>query len=167
MSSDDRSPAGNVISLFGGPVPSAPPVPAPAAPGRTAIGVSAEAPGFEDPRQDLGRRTLGKGTAQLGRRSGSVIYNLTTGMAASSVDLARLQGLLEGVIVHFEMAELSARWDEDVQAALQDVVLEWVQRVDAFDMQLHESGVSVSLQTQDDYGYYQYGFDVFPGRTLG
>ena len=83
------------------------------------------------------------------------------------MNLARLQGLLEGVIVNFEMAELSDRWDDDVQAALQDVVLEWVQRVDAFDMQLHESGVSISLQTQDDYGYYQYGFDVFPGRTVG
>jgi hypothetical protein len=129
--------------------------------------VSAEAPRFEDPRQDLGRRTLGKGTAQLGRRSGSVMYNLTTGMAASAVNLAQLQSLLEGVIVRFEVAELTARWDDDIQAALQDVVLEWVQRVDAFDMQIHESGVSVSIQTQDDYGYYQYGFDVFPGRTVG
>jgi hypothetical protein len=129
--------------------------------------VSAEAPRFEDPRQDLGRRTLGKGTAQLGRRSGSVMYNLTTGMAASAVNLAQLQSLLEGVIVKFEVAELTARWDNDIQAALQDVVLEWVQRVDAFDMQIHESGVSVSIQTQDDYGYYQYGFDVFPGRTVG
>jgi hypothetical protein len=95
------------------------------------------------------------------------MYNLTTGMAASAVNLAQLQSLLEGVIVRFEVAELTARWDDDIQAALQDVVLEWVQRVDAFDMQIHESGVSVSIQTQDDYGYYQYGFDVFPGRTVG
>ena len=77
----------------------------------------------------------------------------------------KLQSLLEAVIVEFEMEELAARWDDDVQTALQDAVLEWVQRVDAFELELHESGVSISLQTQDDYGYYQYGLDVFPGRA--
>lgn len=162
MSVEDRSRSGNVISLFGG----APPAPTPsAAPARADLRPVVEAPRTEDPRQDLGRRSLGKGTAQLGRRGGNVSYNLTTGMPASAVNLGKLQSLLEAVIVEFEMEELSARWDDDVQTALQDAVLEWVQRVDAFELELHESGVSISLQTQDDYGYYQYGLDVFPGRA--
>jgi hypothetical protein len=163
MSNDDRSNGGNVISLFGGPRPT---TPTEARPSRTELQPVPEAPRYEDPRQDLGRRTLGKGTAQLGRRGGSVTYNLVTGMPASAVNLGELQGLLEGVVSDFEMAELSARWDPEVKEALQDVLLEWVQRLDAFELQLHESGVSISLQTQDDYGYYQYGLDVFPGRTI-
>lgn len=162
MPTHDQNPDGNVISLFGGPRPASTPRRAPA---RTALHAAPEAPSFDDPRQDLGRRTLGKGTAQLGRRGGTVMYNLTTGMAAASVDLGRLQGLLEGVIVDFEQAELAARWREDVEEALQSTILEWVQRLDAFELELHESGVRVSLQTQDDFGYYQYGLDVFPGRS--
>ncbi|HCH61820.1 MAG TPA: hypothetical protein DFR83_03370 [Deltaproteobacteria bacterium] len=161
MSEDDRSRSGNVISLFGG---ARPPTLSPAAPARAELRRVAQAPQTEDPRQDLGRRTLGKGTAQLGRRGSSVMYNLATGMAASAVNLGKLQSLLEGVICELEMPELSERWDDEVRGALQDAVLEWVQRVDAFELEVHDSGVSISLQTQDDYGFYQYGFDVFPGR---
>ena len=162
MSEDDRSRSGNVISLFGG---SRPPTLSPSAPERTALRRVLKAPPTEDPRQDIGRRTLGKGTAQLGRRGSSVQYNLATGMSASGVNLGKLQSLLEGMICEFDMGELSERWDDDVRSALQDAVLEWVQRVDAFELELHDSGVSISLQTQDDYGFYQYGFDVFPGRS--
>mgnify|MGYP000742728105 CR=1 FL=1 len=161
MSKDDRSRGGNVISLFGGPRPPTPAAPPPA---KTELRPVPEALRYDDPRQDLGRRTLGKGTAQLGRRGGSVTYNLTTGMAASGVNLGELQTLLEAVVADFDMSELSSRWRVDVHDALQDAILEWVQRLDAFELVLHESGVSISLQTQDDYGYYQYGLDIFPGR---
>jgi hypothetical protein len=70
------------------------------------------------------------------------------------------------VLADFEVEELNSRWQVDVHNFLQEVLLDWVQRLDAFELVLHESGVSISLQTQDDYGYYQYGFDVFPGRGV-
>ena len=161
MPTDERPRSGNVISLFGGGRPPAPPA---STPERSVLQPVLEAPRHEDPRQDIGRRTLGKGTAQLGRRGGGAAYNLVTGMPASAVNLGKLQSLLETVISELEQPELRVRWDDDVRSALQDALLEWVQRVDAFDLQVHESGVSVSIQTQDDFGYYQYGFDVFPGR---
>ncbi len=161
MSMDDRSAGGNVISLFGGPRTTPP---EPTVPARAELHPVPQAPRLDDPRQDLGRRTLGKGTAQLGRRGNTTEYNLTTGMSASGVNLGELQSMLEEVVADFEMAELAARWQDDVQGALQDALLEWVQRLDAFELVLHESGVSISLQTQDDYGYYQYGLDIFPGR---
>ena len=161
MSNDDPSAGGNVISLFGGPRTTAAEPPPPT---RNVLGPVPEAPRYDDPRQDLGRRTLGKGTAQQGRRKSGVSYNLTTGMAASAVNPGKLQGLLEEMVADFEVAELTNRWRVDVHDGMQDALLEWVQRLDAFELVLHDSGVSVSLQTQDDYGYYQYGFDVFPGR---
>ena len=164
MSTDDRSPSGNIISLFGGSRSVTPEETTP--PSKIELRSVPEAPRYDDPRQDLGRRTLGKGTAQRGRRGGSVSYNLTNGMPASGLNLGKLQGLLEDVVADFEFDELSARWQVDVHDFLQDVLLDWVQRLDAFEMVLHESGVSISLQTQDDYGYYQYGFDVFPGRGV-
>jgi len=166
MPTDDRAPGDNVISLFGGPRPATPRrAPAPA-PSRTVLHKAPEAPPLEDPRQDMGRRTLGRGTVQQGRRGGTVMYNLTHGMAAARVDLARLQELLEGIMADLTVAEMTARWDDDVREALQDALLEWVQRVDAFELEAHESGARVSIQTQDDFGYYQFAFDAFPGRGL-
>jgi hypothetical protein len=86
-------------------------------------------------------------------------------MAAASVDLARIQEILEGIMAQLSVAEMTARWDDDVREALQNALLEWIQRVDLFEMEVHESGARVSVQTQDDFGYYQYAFDAFPGRA--
>jgi len=166
MPTDDRAPGDNVISLFGGPRPQpARRVPEPR-PARTPLHAVVAAPLYEDPRQDVGRRTISRGTAQQGRRGNGVAYNLTHGMGAASVNLARLQELLEGIMSALTVAEMGARWEDDVRESLQDALLEWVQRVDAFELEAHESGARVSFQTQDDFGYYQYAFDAFPGRGL-
>ena len=166
MSTHDRPPGDNVISLFGGAPPATPQHAPPPDPERTGLQSAPAAPPLQDPRQDIGRRTLGRGTVQQGRRGSGVMYNLTHGMAAASVDLARLQEILEGIMAELSVTEMSARWDDDVRETLQDTLLEWVQRVDLFEMEVHESGARVSVQTQDDFGYYQYSFDVFPGRAV-
>ncbi len=166
MPTDDRLPGDNVISLFGGPRPQAARSESAPRPSRPALHAVLEAPAFEDPRQDVGRRTLGRGTAQQGRRGSGVAHNLTHGMGAASVNLAQLQELLESIMSTLTVAEMTARWDDDVRDSLQNALLEWVQRVDAVELEAHESGARVSLQTQDDFGYYQYALDAFPGRGL-
>ncbi len=170
----DRPPGDNVISLFGGARSAGPTSPEKEPEStppsrsrgeRTPLRQAPEAPRFTDPRQSVGRSSLGKGTAQTGRRNGgSVMYNFTSGMGASSVNLGQLQTIIETILADITLPELTARWNDDVSTAVQDALLEWVQRVDHFELELHESGVRVSLQTQDDFGYYHYAFDAFPER---
>jgi hypothetical protein len=40
----------------------------------------------------------------------------------------------------------------------------WVQRCKLMTIRPRREGIHVSLQTQDDHGYYRYEFDVLPGR---
>ena len=37
----------------------------------------------------------------------------------------------------------------------------WVQRCKLVKIERQELGIRVELDTQDDHGYYTYGFDVF------
>jgi hypothetical protein len=41
----------------------------------------------------------------------------------------------------------------------------WVQRYKHAKIRRREQGVRVEFETQDDHGYYVYGFDVFPGQA--
>jgi hypothetical protein len=90
--------------------------------------------------------------------------NLSTGFHASGVDLGRLQVALERGTARLDMVQIAERWDE-VRAWMHDVLRAWVQRFKMLHIERRESGIRVEFQTQDDHGYYSYGFDVFAGRT--
>jgi len=47
---------------------------------------------------------------------------------------------------------------------MDEVILTWVQRCKCIHMELGDVGVTITLDTQDDRGYYTYTFEVFPGR---
>jgi len=40
----------------------------------------------------------------------------------------------------------------------------WVQRCKRLRIERRRTGIRIELETQDDLGYYEYGFDVFPKR---
>jgi hypothetical protein len=86
------------------------------------------------------------------------------GFIASAVDLGRLKAALELGIVSFTITQLQSRWGVDVRAWMMSVLRTWVQRPKFIRLELRDRGVRVQLQTQDDFGYYEYSFDVFPGR---
>lgn len=164
MSQDKPPGSTNVISLFGGAPPSIAPVaPEPAA---GALNMAPDAPRTDDPRQLQSRRTLGNTSAGMGRRSAGPRPNLDTGFAAASVDLGRLQTILEDVLANLTAEAVVARWANELEDTLQAIILEWVQRVGKLELSTHESGLRVHIETQDDFGYYQYAFDVFPGKNL-
>jgi hypothetical protein len=87
--------------------------------------------------------------------------NFTTGFHASAVDLGRLQAALTRGVGRLDRAQLEARWDE-VFKWIMKVLRAWVQRYKSVHIKRNEIGVRVEMQTQDDHGYYSYGFDVFP-----
>lgn len=90
--------------------------------------------------------------------------NFATGFWASAVDLGRLQDILERGLRRFDLASLERRWPE-VEPWMYDVLRGWVQRRKVVRIERRELGVRVELTTQDDRGYYDYAFDVFPGRA--
>ena len=87
--------------------------------------------------------------------------NFTTGFHASAVDLGRLQAALTRGVGRLDAAQLEARWDE-VFTWMMKVLRAWVQRYKSVKIKRNDLGVRVEIQTQDDHGYYSYGFDVFP-----
>jgi len=87
-----------------------------------------------------------------------------SGFPASAVDLGLLQDLLEDAIKLFDMHEVTERWEQDLGAWFRTTVVAWVQRCKYVSFGLKEHGVHIAMQTQDDCGYYEYEFDVFPGR---
>lgn len=93
--------------------------------------------------------------------------NTTTGFHASAVDLGRLKSELERAIVRFDMETVHARWGVDLGAWMTRLVFSWVQRAKELKFDLRERGVRVQIETQDDAGYYDYAFDVMPGRKGG
>ena len=66
-------------------------------------------------------------------------------------------------IARLDMRQVEARWDE-VREWMRGVLRTWVQRYKMLNIERHENGIRVEIETQDDCGYYLYGFDVFPGR---
>jgi hypothetical protein len=91
--------------------------------------------------------------------------NLSTGFHASAVDVGRLQVALERGLARFDDAQLETRWDE-VFNWIRRVVRAWVQRSKRMRIERRQAGIRIELETQDDFGYYEYGFDVFPRRKL-
>ncbi len=89
--------------------------------------------------------------------------NFATGFHAASVDIGRLQTVLGRGIARLDGAQVEARWDE-IHSWMGRVVRAWVQRCKTLRIKRLEKGVRVEIETQDDHGYYSYGFDVFPNR---
>jgi hypothetical protein len=89
--------------------------------------------------------------------------NLTTGYYASSIDLGRLQAELGKGVARLTAAQLEERWDE-VFSWMRRLLRSWVQRCKLVKIDRQELGIRVELETQDDHGYYRYGFDVFPRK---
>lgn len=95
---------------------------------------------------------------------GFATANTVTGFPASAVDLGRLREALESGIAAFDSALVHERWDIDVSRWLRATVLRWIQRCKSIRLDKRERGIRVEIETQDDHGYYQYAFDVFPGK---
>jgi hypothetical protein len=87
------------------------------------------------------------------------------GFPAASVDLGRLQGELEAGLEHFDMKLVRQRWKEDVSSWMVRLLMSWVQRVKMIRFRRGKEGIHIRLETQDDWGYYLYEFDVFPSRA--
>ena len=77
--------------------------------------------------------------------------------------MGRLQSTIERGLSRFDEAQLEARWDESF-GWLRGVARTWVQRCKPMRFERRKTGIRIELQTQDDLGYYEYGFDAFPGR---
>jgi hypothetical protein len=90
--------------------------------------------------------------------------NLTTGYYASSVDLGRLQAELGKGVARLKPGQVEERWDE-VFSWMRRLLRVWVQRCKLMKIERRELGIRIELETQDDRGYYNYGFDVFPRKT--
>lgn len=52
------------------------------------------------------------------------------------------------------------RWDRDLRDWLCTSLPRWIQRTKQITTKLHKNGISVEIETQDDLGYYRYGFDL-------
>lgn len=123
-----------------------------------------KAPQFSaDPRQSSTAQVIGA-TSGIARGTMHVRRpNLATGFHASAVELGRLQSVLEHGLARFDDGQLEARWDE-VFDWIRSVVRSWVQRCKKMHIERRELGIRIELETQDDLGHYEYGFDVFPRR---
>lgn len=117
----------------------------------------------DDPRQTRAGRVVGAlaGIAQQHMRLSGP--NLTTGFHASAVDLGALQHALERGLSRFDPAQIESRWSE-VFDWIRRVMSTWVQRYKELRIERRNEGIRIEFQTQDDLGYYDYAFDVFPHR---
>ena len=121
------------------------------------------APSFApDPRQSSFshvRGVIGKLAGAEMRVAGA---NLASGFPSSAVDLGALQDAIQAGVSRFTAKQLRRRWLVDVRAWVQRVVLTWVQRVKRLTVVLRARGVHITIETQDDRGYYRYELDAFP-----
>lgn len=116
-----------------------------------------------DPRQSSSAHVIGA-IANIARGTMHVSGpNLSTGFHASAVELGRLQSVLERGLARFDDGQLEARWNE-VFDWIRRVARSWVQRCKKMHIERRELGIRIELETQDDLGHYEYGFDVFPRR---
>jgi hypothetical protein len=120
--------------------------------------------GRRDPRQTRLAAVVESLSRALGDDAHVGTANFTSGFAASAVDLGRLKDLLEGGIARLDMGQVRARWKADVFEWMRRTIRLWVQRCKLLRFRLRDEGIRVEIETQDDAGYYTYGFDVFPGR---
>jgi hypothetical protein len=117
-----------------------------------------------DPRQRRMQHVTANLAGLIGDGMQLATANTRTGFFAAAVDLGRLRAALEEGLQRFDIDVLRARWDIDVRDWMAALVMRWVQRVKELNFDLRERGVSLRVHTQDDLGYYEYVFDIFPGR---
>jgi predicted 2-oxoglutarate/Fe(II)-dependent dioxygenase YbiX len=98
---------------------------------------------------------------------GGTFANGGYGFRASAVDLGALQNLINEGLSRFSMNEVRRRWKVDMFHWMASAVRMWIQRCKEISFDVNGYGVHVSIETQDDRGYYHYEFDVFPGRDDG
>jgi hypothetical protein len=110
-----------------------------------------------DPRQ-TGALRMAEGLA--GRLPSAV--HTGVGFRASAVDLGELKELLEAGTRRITMAQLEARFDDDLRGFIHSVVTSWVQNPREIVSELHAHGIRVRIVTEDDFGAYTYLFDVLP-----
>lgn len=91
--------------------------------------------------------------------------NLETGFPAARVDLGALQEMLEQSLAGLDMPGLRARWEVDVRRFLEETLEAHVQRLKDLELQCGEQAVHIRFRTQDDLGWYSYGFDLVPDRS--
>jgi len=89
--------------------------------------------------------------------------NFVEGFPASAVNVGQLQEAIERGLRRFTGENLVARWD-DVFGWLLRVLRSWVQRSKHIKIKRVEQAIRIEIRTQDDLGYYEYAFDVFPDR---
>ena len=116
-----------------------------------------------DPRQETFHRIVGNLQGQLGAGT-TVAANTDSGYRASAVDLGHLQEILGDAIRLFDMKAVNDRWEDDLGEWFRRTVVAWIQRLKSADFSIKDNGIHVTMETQDDRGYYQYEFDVFPGK---
>jgi hypothetical protein len=116
-----------------------------------------------DPRQQRASRVVGGITHQPASASASEPEPgpvVRTGYPAAAVDLGALQRAIEEGLRGFKLASIAERWNE-VEEWLGQCTRTWVQRCKGKNFTLGEHSIEIALETQDDYGYYRYAFDVF------
>ena len=121
--------------------------------------------GPADERQQTFHQIVGRITDGLTEQGNVGVINSATGFRASAVDLGVLQDMIEDGFERLGMEQVRERWEVDVRAWLVSMLRNWVQRCKFLHFDLAEKGIHIKIQTQDDRGYYDYEFDVFPGRT--
>ncbi len=116
-----------------------------------------------DPRQSGSAHIIG--TIASAAASSMLVAgpNLSNGFHASAVDVGRLQSALERGLARFDGNQLEARWSE-IFDWIRRVARSWVQRCKHMHIERRQAGIRIELETQDDLGYYEYKFDVFPRR---
>src|SRR5258708_643119 len=125
---------------------------------------------WPDDRQRVLRHVAGALVNTLFSKDGEMVTEGGTfanggyGFRASAVDLGALQNLINDGLSRFSMSEVRRRWKVDMLHWMASAVRMWIQRCKEISFELHENGVHVSIDTQDDRGYYHYEFDVFPCR---
>lgn len=113
-----------------------------------------------DPRQRRTREILGNLQEAIGLENKGAPVR---GYHASAVNVGKLQATLERCLRRFSEPVIEARWGE-IHVWVVDFLGVWVQRRKEIGVERHGAALHVRLKTQDDFGYYEYAFDVFPHR---
>jgi hypothetical protein len=113
-----------------------------------------------DPRQTRTRKIVANINQAIGSQ-GAVVP--VRGYHAAAVNVGVVQAALEKCLSRFSELLLEARWEE-IRTWTSDFLSVWVQRCKELVIERHGSALHIKITAQDDLGYYQYAFDVFPHR---
>jgi len=115
-----------------------------------------------DPRQANFIRISANIGAQLGATN-LVTINVSRGFFAANVNVGVVQSALAAPLVGMNITAVKKRWAAELHDWMLTLLETWVQRLKTIKLVVRPNGIRVEFTTQDDHGYYAYGFDVFPG----